>query len=124
MTIPGAPSPQQIDEWKAGVPGHRVKLFLVPPLGKHVFILRALSGIEMKRIAKSIPENSDNVEREIILQAVSAAVLWTNMTADKKIDPLILEAGPAGLPDSLMVIVNELNQFHDPQIIHANTGDL
>jgi len=117
--IPGAPSRQKIEAWKQEVPGGRVQLF--SPDGKRVFILRGVSGLEMAKFQNEIPKNASNPEWELQLKVCAAAILWSNMG---QMDEMTLKAGPAGLPESLWTIIQNLSDFYDPVQLYNLSAEL
>lgn len=125
-TFPNAPSAARIEEWKSQVPGGRVALLVLPPDAKRVFVLRGLSGFEMLKLQKEIPENvqGQNVQLALENKAAAAAVLWTSITADGKVDDLTLQKGPAGLSQTLFMKVSELSCFMTPDQVDAFSGEL
>lgn len=108
-TIPNAPSPEKIAVWKSEVPGNRLKVF--SPDGKRIFYLRGVGGLELSKIQESIPANASNPDREVMFGVVSRAVKWTNIP---NFDEMTLRNGPAGLPDSLFALIQNLSDFYEP----------
>ena len=105
----GFPSDAKISGWKAQAPGGRLKVF--SPDGARVFILRGLSGLELSSIHNNIPKNASNPDSEVQIASVAKCTLFTSA------GPLTEEAlrtGPAGLPESLFAIVQNLSDFYDP----------
>ena len=121
-SIPGAPSPQQIETWKREVPSHRVKLFA--PDKDRAFIVRGISGLEMASIQKTIPANATDPDGEVQRAAVEKAVLWTNTTASGKLTRTELLAGSAGLPLAIFTVIAELSDYLAPEYIEQVSGEL
>lgn len=121
-TIPDAPSQEQIKAWKLEVPGGRVRLFT--PDGRRVFLLRALSGIELAELTKKVPPNASNPEEEMKVLVAARCTLWTNLTHNHLLDEISLRQGTAGLPETLYLIVSELSDYFDPIRLQTFSADL
>jgi hypothetical protein len=121
-TVPGAPTPQQLDGWKANVPNHRLKLF-APEKGR-VFIIRGITGLEMTAIRRAVPDNARDPDDEVQCAAVEKAVLWTNTTASNRITRAELVSGSAGLPFAIFTVIAELSDYYAPDFIASVSGDL
>ena len=105
----GYPSASKIASWKAQAPGGRLKIF--SPDGVRVFILRGLSGLELSAIHGGIPKNSSNPDADVQIASVARCTLFTSAG---ELTEEGLRTGPAGLPESLFAIVQNLSDFYDP----------
>lgn len=133
QTFPNAPSKVMIESYKAQAPNGIIRLF-APGNGKRVYLVRGLSGFELKAIQGQIPENlganlspearSAKIEGEVALHVSSKAIVWTSVTPDGKLTKEQLEAGPAGLPSTLFNLVTYLSDFLDPEAINAMSAEL
>lgn len=123
-TLPGAPTPEQIANWKLQAPNNRVQLF--SPDGKRAFILRGLTGLELSQIQKQIQQMatpSSDPDLEIQIAAAVKATVWTNVAGGKLTDTF-LRTGSAGMPSTLFAQVTRLSDFMDPQQIELLSAEL
>lgn len=113
-TLNGAPTQAQLDSWKKEVPNGALRGF--SPDGKRCYILRGITGQEMRNIQGVIPESlgPEAGEAEFKLNAVSLACMWTSTTRSGKLEPNVLRSGTAGLPDTLFAIVENLSDYFAP----------
>lgn len=123
-TIPGAPSASEIEAYKIQAPGGRVRMFAPDGGAKRVFILRALSGLELETINKQIPENASNAVLEMQILSCSKAVIWTNTTQDGLTDELYWRRSPAGLAPTVFMNISNLSDFKDPEEVERLSADL
>jgi hypothetical protein len=121
--IPGAPTANEVDAWRMSVPGGKMRVF-TPDSGKRVFVLRALSGLEMEAISKSIPQNASNAELEMQIHCCVKAILWTNVTRDGQVDEMFFRKSPAGLASSMFGLVSRLSDFIDPESLEMMSAEL
>jgi hypothetical protein len=121
-SMAGAPTPNQVESWKAQAPGNHVRLFT--PDMKRIYILRGLSGLELATLNKSIPQNAEDPDREQQILGSERALLWTNTSAATRLTAAELRAGTAGLPTTLFSVVMELSDFFAPEHIAMLSGDL
>lgn len=121
-SLDNAPTPDQLAALKAEVPNGAIRGF--SPDGKRCFLMRGISGVEMREIQKNIPQNASDPEAEFKILAVCAACVWTNFGRVGKLDPVTLRAATAGLPDTLFMIVENLSDFFAPAQILNMTFDL
>lgn len=121
-SLDNAPTADQIKALKAEVPNGAIRGF--SPDGKRCFLMRGISGVEMRELQKGIPANSSDPEAEFKVVADCAACVWTNVSRTGKLDPLSLRAATAGLPDTLFAIVENLSDFFAPAQIHQMSFDL
>lgn len=112
-----APSPAKVQAWKSQAPGGRLRLVPLPPDAKRAFLLRALSGVELAEISRSIPQNSSNPEYEIRLRIVIRCILWSTERGENPFSEIDLRAGTAGLVDTLHSMVQHLSDYHDPAFL-------
>lgn len=103
------PSDAKIQSWKAQAPGGRVKIF--SPDGSRVFILRGFSGLELSTWQTRVMKNATDPDREVQLMAVAACTLFCSFGS---LDEETLRTGPAGLPESLFSLIQNLSDFYDP----------
>lgn len=118
----GAPTAEQIANFKSQVPNGAVRAF--SPDGKRMFLLRGITGLEMRELQKSVVANAAEPEAEFKILAVCAACLWTNTSGSRKLDPAVLRASTAGLPDSLFSIIELLSDFFAPSQLLNMSFDL
>ena len=121
-TFAGSPTAEQIAAFKSQVPNGAIRAF--SPDGKRMFLLRGISGLEMRELQKSIVANAAEPEAEFKILAACAATVWTNATRNGKMDQATLRSATAGLPDSLFMIVEQLSDFFAPAQIMNMTFDL
>jgi hypothetical protein len=121
-TFPGSPTAEQIAAFKSQVPNGAVRGF--SPDGKRLFLLRGITGIEMRELQKSIVANASEPEAEFKIIASCAAVVWTNTTRNGKLDQATLRASSAGLADSLFFHVEQLSDFFPPAQLMQMSFDL
>ena len=117
--FPNAPSRQYLEGLKKEVPGGKLRIF--SPDGKRVFILRGISGLELAKLQSDVPKNAANPEWEIQLRACAACIVWSSVGT---LDEMALRAGPAGLPDSLWVLIQSLSDFYDPVQLASFSAEL
>jgi len=122
-TIQGSPSANEIENYKSQAPGGRVKVF-TPDGAKRVFVIRALSGLEMETISKQIPANAENRELEMQIHSCARATIWTNTTQDGQVDDLYFKRAPAGLATSMFTLVSRMSDFMDPETLEMLSADL
>jgi hypothetical protein len=108
-SIPDFPTDAKIDSWKKQTPGGRVQAFC--PDGRRVWFMRGLTAVELSKIHANIPKNAQNEEFEIGAMAAATCTLWST---EGKFDCEGYRTGPAGLPQSLFAIVQNLSDFYDP----------
>ena len=108
-TTVGYPSEAKLSAWKAQAPGGRLKIFC--PDGGRVFILRGLSGLELAGIHAAVPKNSSNPDADVQIASVARCTLFCS---GGELSEEALRTGPAGLPESLFAIVQNLSDFYDP----------
>lgn len=123
-TIPGAPSPNEIEAFKAQAPAGRMKLFTTDGTGKRVFIIRAISGLEMETINRQIPEGSTNQVLDMQIGACVKCVVWTNTTQDGLTDELYWRRTTAGLAPTVFMAISKLSDFNDPESLEILSADL
>jgi hypothetical protein len=111
-SLPGAPTADQIAALKAEVPNGVIRGF--SPDGKRLFLMRAITGLEMRELQKNVIPNASDPEGEFKILAVCAACVWTNAFRSGKIEQASLRAATAGLPDTLFSIVEELSDYFPP----------
>lgn len=131
--FPNAPSKAVVESWKTQAPNGVIRLF-APGNGKRVYLVRGISGLELKLIQSQIPDNlGANLapdariaknEAEVALQSVAKAVVWTNVTPDGKLTKEHLEAGPAGLPSTIFNLVTYLSDFLEPEALQLMSAEL
>jgi hypothetical protein len=110
---PDFPNDARLASWKSTAPGGRIKLFC--PDGKRVFFLRAVSGMELSKIQSEIIANAKNPDYEVQVATVTLCTLWCNVgDAQHRIDDGMLRTGPAGLPESLWAVIQNLSDFYEP----------
>lgn len=114
-----APSPAKIESVKRESPGGRVKIF--SPDGKRVFLLRGLSGIELAEIHGKVHKNATNPDYEIQLMSCEKALVWSSFG---KLTSEDFRIGPAGLPESLFALVQNLSDFYDPMQLFQFSAEL
>lgn len=117
--FPNAPSRQYLEGVKKEAPGGKLRIF--SPDGKRVFILRGISGLELARLQAEVPKNSSNPEWDLQLKACATCIVWSNLGP---LDEMALRAGPAGLPDSLWMLIQALSDFYDPVQLTTFSADL
>jgi hypothetical protein len=112
-SVPNFPNDARIASWKSTAPGGRVKLFC--PDGKRVFFLRAISGMELAKVQLEIIQNSKNPDYEVQVGVCTLCCLWANVgDINNRIDDGMLRTGPAGLPESLFAVIQNLSDFYEP----------
>jgi|SRR5208282_2805848 len=125
-SLPGAPTPDQIANWKAQAPANRIELFAMPD-GKRAFIMRGLTGLELTQIQKQIQSMATpaaDPDLEMQIASVVKATLWTNVGTNGKLSDTVLRTGTAGLPSTLFAKVTKLSDFMDPQQIEMLSAEL
>lgn len=124
-TLPNAPTPAQIREWKMQVPGGRIRMFVPPGSeGKRAYIVRAISGLELAELYKSMPQNIQNTEIEIQLKVAVLCTLWSSEKGTLPYSEIELKSGPAGTVDALYQIINNLSDFYEPMQLLSYSADL
>lgn len=121
-SLHNAPTPDQIAALKSEVPNGAIRGF--SPDGKRCFLLRGMTGIEMREIQKSIPEQASDSERDFKIAAVCACCVWTNTSRTGKLDPTALRASTAGLPETLFLNIEILSDYFAPAQILNMSFDL
>ena len=91
---------------------------------KRIFIIRALSGLEMEALSKAIPENSSNRELEMQIHSCVKATIWTNTTQDGQTDDLYFRRTTAGLATSMFQLISKMSDFLDPESLEMLSADL
>jgi hypothetical protein len=120
---PNFPNEARIANWKQTAPGSRVRLFC--PDGKRVFFLRAVSGLELAKVQENIIQNAKNPDYEVQLGVCVLCTLWCNVgDTNFKIDDGMLRTGPAGLPESLFAVIQNLSDFYEPMQIFSFSMEL
>lgn len=122
--VPGAPTKNDVEAWKMQAPAGRIKLFTPDGTAKRVFILRALSGLEMESISKAIPAGSTNPDLEMQIGSCVKAVVWTNTTQDGQVDDMYFRKNPAGLAVSMFSLISKISDFIDPETLETFSADL
>lgn len=132
QTVPGAPTKETIEAWKAQAPNGTIHIFA--PSKKRVYLVRGISGLELTNLQSRIPENlganlppeqrAAKIEGELQLLVAAHCVVWTNTTQDHKLTPEVLKVGSAGLPNTLFNLISWLSDFLDPDTIQLMTGEL
>ena len=117
---PDAPDNAALVSFKEQVPGGRIKIQQLPDL-KRVYVMRGLSGDELSKIEQMIP-GINNLPPEKAQQALQYAIasrctLWTNRTPDRKETEASLRAAGSGLAQTLNVTINDLSDYHSPDIL-------
>lgn len=123
-TVPGAPSAAEIEAYKAQAPGGRMRMFAPDNTAKRVFLVRAVSGLEMESLSKQIPENASNPEVEMQIATCVKAVVWTNLTQDGLTDELFWRRSTAGLAPTVFRLVMQLSDFIDPETVEMLSAEL
>jgi hypothetical protein len=123
-TVSGAPSPAEIESFKTQAPGGRMRIFSPDGSAKRVYIVRAISGLEMESINKQIPENASNPELEMQIAACVKATVWTNTTQDGMTDELYWRRATAGLAITMFRLISKLSDFLDPELLETLSADL
>ena len=132
LTFPNAPTKATVEAWKKQAPNGIIRLF-APGNGKRVYLVRGISGTELKGIQSQIPDNlganlapearAAKVEGELSVLVASKCVVWTN-TVDGKLTKEQLELGSAGLPSTLFNIIMYLSDFLDPSSLELMSVEL
>lgn len=123
-TIPNSPSKDQIAAWKMQTPNGRLRVF-TPDAGKRVFILRAISGVELQKLQAQLPENITPQKAELELHYMVGALctLWVNNKTGKLL-PDDLRNGSAGLPSTLFALISYLSDFVEPAVLDIVSAEL
>jgi hypothetical protein len=116
------PTKDQVEAFKQNVPNGRIRIFT--PDGKRGYLLRAISGLELAQIQKSIPPNSSNIEYDASIGSAVLCTIWTNASADGKLSEVGLRGGSAGLPSTLWNLITLMSDFVDPQDFAACSAEL
>jgi len=131
QTFKNAPSKATIESWKAQAPNGTVRMLA---LGKRVYIVRGISGLELMTIQNNIPDNlgaslspearQQKVEQEISLNVASRCVVWTSSTPDGKLTVEQLRGGSAGLPSTLFALITYMSDFIEPDAFSILSAEL
>jgi len=121
----GGPSKDDIAVSKAQTPNGRIKIFTLDG-GERIYLLRAVSLLEMAGLQKQLPRNADQetIARELPLLVVSKCCVWTNTTKSGKVTGEELKAGAAGLPTTLYQFIEQMSDFVDPASFDLISTDL
>ena len=130
-TIPGAPTKDQVEAMKLQAPNGIVRLLVI---GKRVYLVRGMSGLELQNIQSQIPDNlgagltpearSAKIEGEIQLHAAAKCTIWTNTIKDGKFTVEQLRGGSAGLPSTLFNLITYMSDFIDPEALNVMSIEL
>lgn len=123
-TVPGAPSVAEIESFKMQAPGGRMKVFSPDGNTKRVFIVRAISGLEMETVNKQMSQSSSNPELDMQIACCMKCVVWTNTTQDGMTDDLYWRRSTAGLAVSVFHVITKLSDFKDPTELEILSADL
>ena len=121
----GAPSQEQINEWKQQAPGARIRLFHSSD-GTRIYLLRGIGGQELAQLQASLPPNiaPEKVPTEVQNLIAIRCCVWTNSTIENKLSDLALKGAGAGLPQTLQEIIYQLSDYMDPATIDRFSADL
>lgn len=121
----GGPSKDTILAWKTQTPNGKLKVF-TPDGGKRLFIMRAVSSLEMSLLSRQIPKNTEPEQRNSDLEMLVAAkcIVWTNITPTGKVQPDELKAGSAGLSSTLFNFIAWMSDYVDPSAFEVISSDL
>lgn len=132
--IPGAPSKAAVEALKTQAPNQTIRILALGSAGKRVYLVRGVSGLELKQVQSQIPENlgagltpearAARIEEEVAVLTASKAVVWTNTTTTGKLTDADLRAGAAGLPSTLFNLVSYLSDFIEPDALQVISADL
>lgn len=131
QTFPNAPSKATIEAWKQQAPNGVIRILA---LGKRVYLVRGVSGMELQSIQAEIPENlgaglnpearAAKIEGEVSLRVGSRCVPWTSTTPDNRLTVEQLRASSAGLPSTLFALISYLSDFIDPEKLELISAEL
>lgn len=130
-TFPTAPSKATVEVYKAQAPNGTVRIFA---LGKRVYLVRGISGLELQQVQAQIPSNlgaglspelaAAKSEAEVALHVSSKCVCWTSASQDGKLTVEQLRFGSAGLPSTLFNLITYLSDFIDPEALQLMSAEL
>lgn len=123
--FPGAPDEAQIKAWNQMVPGGSVRVFTMPD-GKRVFVLRAITAIELAAIQAEVSKLSSQEKQIFELQIAVAqkCTLWTSINPTGKLTDADLRVSGAGTAPTLHAVVWDKSDFIDPQVLDSLIVDL
>lgn len=121
----GGPSKDTILAWKTQTPNGKLKI-LAPDGGKRLFILRAVSNLELSILTRQLPKNLEPEQRSSELEMLVAAkcTVWTNITPSGKVTSEELKAGSAGLSSTLFNFIAWMSDYVDPSAFEVISTDL
>lgn len=130
-TFPNAPTKAAVEALKSQAPNGTIRIFAV---GKRVYLVRGISGLELQGIQGQIPENlgaslspearAAKIEGEVSLMVSAKCVVWTSATQDGKLTVEQLRGGSAGLPSTLFNLITWLSDFVDPEAFQIMSTEL
>lgn len=130
-TFPNAPSKAVVESLKTQAPNGTIRIFA---MGKRVYLVRGISGLELLQVQGQIPENlganlnpearGAKIEAEVALMVSAKCVVWTSTTPDGKLSVEQLRGGSAGLPGTLFNLITWLSDFIDPESFQLMTAEL
>lgn len=125
QTFTGAPTLEVINDWKAQVPGARIKIFTSTD-AKRIYVLRGINSLELAQVQAGLPANlgQEKLFPELQAQLASRCTLWTNDTKDGKLSIEAVKTSGAGLAQTLHEVIFQLSDFMDPETIERLTADL
>lgn len=124
--FPGAPDKAKIDSWKQQVPGGRIKL-KVSGDEKRVYIMRAISGLELGKLTQQILQQAlpqEKLASELTSLVVCTCCLWTNASPTGQLTDQMLKASGSGLADTLHAVLSELSDYETPETIERLSVEL
>lgn len=134
QTFPNAPSKATVEAWKAQAPNGIVRIFSPGTGAKRAYIVRGISGQELRFLQSQLPENlgagltpearAAKIELETSLRVGAHCTLWTSTTQDTKLTQQQLDGGSAGLPSTLFNLITYLSDFLDPESINLMSAEL
>lgn len=129
--FPNAPTKAAIEAWKTQAPNGVIRIFA---LGKRVYLVRGLSGVELLHIQNQIPDNlganlnpearAAKIEAEVALMGSAKCIVWTSATPDGKLTVEQLRGGSAGLPSTMFNLITWLSDFIDPESFQLMSAEL
>ena len=121
----GGPSKDEVAGLKAQTPNGQIKIFTLDG-GKRIYLLRAVSLMELSALSKQLPKNSDpeTASRELPLLVVSKCCVWTNTTRSSKLSAEELRAGAAGLSNTLYLFIEMMSDYVDPSRFDLISSDI
>ncbi len=122
-TLPDGPTAMQIQAWKGEVPNGRMMVVSPPPMNR-VWLMRGITGLEMKKLQALVPKNTEDPDLEFKLQQVALACVWTNTTRSTKLSAEELRNSGAGLPHSMAMVVDTLSDFYDAPTLFSFAAEL